>query len=310
MSGYLSDLAEVVLEAVLALAQRALIAKHGAPCCVRDGLTTTPGFCVIAYGRLGSRELSYGSDLDMIFVHEACGGEGQTNGAQPVPNELFFARLGQRLIHILTARTPAGILYAVDMRLRPSGRSGTLVTNLAAFRDYQLSHAWVWEHQALVRARPVAGSSALAEAFAQTRREILCRPRDPEKLRAEVPAKRARMAAAHAPAEAGMFDLKHGRGGMIDIEFMVQYRVLCWAHARPVLASKTDNISLLEALGRAGLLEQGRMRLLTDAYRRYLSAEQRLKLMERPPLIPAAEAGGYPEQVATVWHELFDEEKT
>ncbi len=302
VSGYLSDLAEAMLEAVLALAQRSLIAKHGVP--------RTPGFCVVAYGRLGSRELSYGSDLDMIFVHEASDGEEQTGGGQPIPNELFFARLGQRIIHILTARTPAGILYEVDMRLRPSGRSGTLVTTLAAFRDYQLRHAWTWEHQALVRARPVAGSNAVAEAFAEVRREVLCLPRDPEKLRTEVAAMRARMVAAQAPATAGRFDLKHGRGGMIDIEFMIQYWVLCRAHAHPALAGKTDNISLLEALGRAGLLEQGRMQLLTDAYRRYLSAEQRLKLMERRAIIPVAEAGGYPERVAAVWHELFDEEKT
>lgn len=300
VSGYLSDLAEAVLESVLALAQRALIAKHGAP--------RASGFCIVAYGRLGSRELSYGSDLDMIFVHAA--DEGQTDGAQPIPTELFFARLGQRIIHILTARTPSGILYEVDMRLRPSGRSGTLVTGLAAFRDYQLQHAWTWEHQALVRARPVAGSDALAEGFARVRQEVLGLARDPEKLRAEVAAMRARMAAAQAPAEPGRFDLKHGRGGMIDIEFMVQYWVLCRAHTHPALASKTDNISLLEALGRAGLLEQGRMRLLSDAYRRYLSAEQRLKLMERRALIPMAEAGGYPERVAAVWRELFDEEKT
>ncbi len=297
VSGYLSDLAETVLEVALPLARRALIAKHGAP--------QTPDFCVIGYGRLGSRELSYGSDLDMIFVHRASG-TGQTAGPQPIPDELFFARLGQRLIHILTAHTPAGILYAVDMRLRPSGQSGTLVTGLAAFRDYQLNQAWTWEHQALVRARPVAGSPVLAEAFARVRGEILCRPRDPRKLRAEVAAMRARMTAEHAPAEVGLFDLKHGRGGMIDIEFMVQYWALRWAHAHPALASKTDNISLLEALDRAGLLEQGRMRLLTDAYRRYLSAEQRLKLMERPPLISAAEVADYPEQVARVWGEVFE----
>ncbi len=301
VSAYLSDLAEVVLEAVLAIAQRALIAKHDAP--------HTPEFCVIAYGRLGSRELSYGSDLDMIFVHQASGAS-QTTGPQPIPDELFFARLGQRLIHILTARTPAGILYAVDMRLRPSGQSGTLVTQLAAFRDYQLNRAWTWEHQALVRARPVAGSRALGEAFEAVRAEVLRRPRDPEKLRTEVAAMRARMTAAHAPAGAGLFNLKHGRGGMIDIEFMVQYWVLRWAHAHPALASKTDTISLLEALGRAGLLEQGRMQLLTDAYRRYLSAEQRLKLMERPPLISVAETDGYPQRVAALWHELFDEENT
>ena len=302
VSGYLSDLAEVVLEAVLTLAGRVLTVKHGAP--------RTPDFCVIAYGRLGSRELSYGSDLDMIFVYQSSGGADQTDGPQPIPDELFFARLGQRLIHILTARTPAGILYEVDMRLRPSGQSGTLVTQLAAFRDYQLNHAWTWEHQALVRARPVAGSPALAEAFAGVRREILCKSREPRALRAEVAAMRARMAAARAPAAPDLFDLKHGRGGIIDIEFMVQYWVLCWAHAHPALASKTDNISILEALDQAGLLEQGRMRLLTDAYRRYLSAEQRLKLMEREPLISAAEMAEYPQRVAALWHELFNEENT
>jgi len=306
VSGYLSDLAETVLEEALPLAQRALTAKHGAPGCARADLTSTPGFCVIAYGRLGSRELSYGSDLDMIFVHQASGGADQTTGRQPIPNELFFARLGQRLIHILTARTPAGILYAVDMRLRPSGQSGSLVTNLAAFREYQLKRAWVWEHQALVRARPVAGDADLMEAFARVRREILCLARDPEKLRSEVRAMRARMAETHAPSETDRFDLKHGRGGMIDVEFMVQYWLLRWAHDHPALARNTDNISILEALGRAGLLEQERMRMLTDAYRRYLSAEQRLKLLERGSLIDRAGLGDFPEQVARVWQEVFE----
>ena len=149
------------------------------------------------------------------------------------------------------------------MRLRPSGKSGPLVTSLAAFREYQRGHAWTWEHQALVRARPVAGSPALARDFAKVREEILCLPREPAKLKAEVREMREKMAAAQPPHEAGQTDVKHDPGGIVDIEFMVQYWVLRWAHEHPGLTRHTDNIHILEALRAEGLLEAERAELLT-----------------------------------------------
>ena len=159
--------------------------RYGYPDCENLNAQTI-NFAVIAYGKLGSLELGYTSDLDMIFLYGDCPAGGETLGDRTVANETFFARLGQRLIHMITTRTPAGTLYEVDMRLRPSGKSGPLVANLTAFKRYQKEHAWVWEHQALVRARPVAGSQALREQFAAARREILCQQRDENELKAAV----------------------------------------------------------------------------------------------------------------------------
>jgi len=302
VGAHLAAVAEVVIGESLELAQRALIEKHGAPHC--PGRHAPPGFAVIGYGKLGSFELGYGSDLDMIFLYEGCD-DGATAGPRVLANEAYFARLGQRLIHVLTTRTPGGILYEVDMRLRPSGKSGPLVTSLAAFLDYQRDHAWTWEHQALVRARPVAGSPELARSFAQARQEILCRPRDPARLKAEVREMRAKMAAAQAPGEPGRADVKHDPGGIVDIEFMVQYWVLRWAHEHPGLTRHTDNIHILEALSTEGLLDSGQALLLTEAYRRYLSVEHRLKLMERGSTADAAELGDWPARVRRIWDATF-----
>ncbi|MBI3778862.1 MAG: bifunctional [glutamate--ammonia ligase]-adenylyl-L-tyrosine phosphorylase/[glutamate--ammonia-ligase] adenylyltransferase, partial [Gammaproteobacteria bacterium] len=298
----LAAVAESVVMASLELARRDLERKHGAPRC--PGSEAAPGFAVIGYGKLGSLELGYGSDLDMIFLYQGCD-EGVTCGPVPLPNEAFFARLGQRLIHVLTARTPGGILYEVDLRLRPSGKSGLLVTSLAAFRDYQLGHAWTWEHQALVRARPVAGSAELARGFAEVRREILCRPRDLDKLRREVREMREKMTAEKAHHDAAQADVKHDPGGIVDIEFMVQYWVLRWAHEHPGLTRHTDNIHILEALRAEDLLEAERAGLLTQAYRHYLSVEHRLKLMERGSAADPAELGDWPAKVRQIWDETF-----
>ncbi len=272
----------------------------------RAGEAIHPGFAVIAYGKLGSLELGYTSDLDMIFLHGAGQEGGVTDGARPIANEVFFARLGQRLIHILTARTGGGILYEVDTRLRPSGHSGMLVTSPAAFREYQDSHAWVWEHQALIRARPIAGDAGLSRVFEEIRTATLCRQRDPETLRTEVVAMRARMHEAQAPHDPGEINLKHDPGGMIDVEFMVQYAVLRWAHDHPELIRHRGNISLLEALEARGLLNPVQASLLRDAYHRYLGVEQRLKLMERQPLVAPQELGDFPERVRALWREWFE----
>jgi glutamate-ammonia-ligase adenylyltransferase len=302
VGAHLADIAEVVIGETLALARAALVQRHGEPACRRNGGTFTPGFAVIGYGKLGGRELGYASDLDMIFLYEGCE-EGTTAGPRAIPNEEFFARLGQRLIYFLTTRTPGGVLYAVDMRLRPSGQSGPLVTSLAAFREYQSAHAWTWEHQALARARAVAGDPALCAGFETARQEILSRARDPERLRADVLEMRRKMTEAHAVKEAG-FDIKHGRGGIVDIEFMVQYGVLRWAHDHPALTRRTDNIGILEALAAEGLLDQAKARTLTGAYRRYLSLEHRLKLMERGSTVDPAALDGLPGKVARIWQEL------
>ena len=162
VSDYLTFIAEVVLDRVLAMAWRNLTNKHGRPQ-RRDGSRVDrhrPEFLIVGYGKLGGIELGYGSDLDLVFVHDGAL-KGSTDGKRAIDNPVFFTRLGQRIIHLLTAVTPAGALYEVDMRLRPSGNSGLLVSSLEAFADYQRNQAWTWEHQALVRARVVAGLSLI-----------------------------------------------------------------------------------------------------------------------------------------------------
>jgi glutamate-ammonia-ligase adenylyltransferase len=295
---HLANIAEVLIEESLGLASRDLVRKHGRPA------GEEPRFAVIGYGKLGSLELGYSSDLDIIFLYDAPP-DSVTDGPRGLPAEQFYARLGQRLIHILTVRTPGGILYEVDMRLRPSGKSGPLVASLPAFREYQRAHAWTWEHQALVRARPIAGTPALRQAFGQVRHEILCQARDPQKLAAEVRDMRQRMLDSHGSKEAGQFDLKHDRGGIVDIEFMVQYGVLRWAHEHPVLARHTDNIHLLQQLDAEGLFRPAVVETLAGAYRRYLSIEHQLKLMERGSRVEPAELGDLPERVQRIWDEVI-----
>ncbi|MFP5350633.1 MAG: bifunctional [glutamate--ammonia ligase]-adenylyl-L-tyrosine phosphorylase/[glutamate--ammonia-ligase] adenylyltransferase [Gammaproteobacteria bacterium] len=296
----LTQLAEVLVTAALELAQAELIRRHGRP---RTAAGAVPGFVVIGYGKLGGFELGYGSDLDMVFIYDD--GAGQTDGARPLPNELYFARLGQRLIHFLTARTAAGILYEVDMRLRPSGRSGLLVTSVSAYRAYQTTKAWTWEHQALVRSRAIAGPADLRAQFDAIRQEVLTRARDPEALRAEVREMRERMRQQHADT-GDMFDVKHSRGGIVDIEFMVQYWVLRWAHQHPAVARHTDNIHILQSLASAGAIDTDVANALTDAYRRCLGIEYRLKLMERGARIPRAGVAEVAERVAQWWQRTIE----
>ncbi len=306
VSVQLAQIADCVLAETLLLAEADLIGRHGRPGCPDGERPDGPGFAIIAYGKLGSRELGYGSDLDMVFLYDGCRGEGTTEGVRPVANEVFFTRLGQRLIHIVTTRTPAGILYQTDMRLRPSGGSGPLVATLDRFRGYQLHDAWTWEHQALIRARAVTGSVSLSEKFEAVRREVLCLQRDPHRLRQDIVDMRARMRAAAMGLPRRLFDLKQGPGGILDIEFMVQYWVLWRAHEFPEITGYRDNIHLLEALAGAGLVGDGEATFLAGAYRRYLSAEHHLKLQEQPAQVVPEELGDIPEQVTRIWRATME----
>lgn len=200
------------------------------------------GLGVIAYGKLGGLELSYESDLDLVFLHDSRGSGPVTDGDQPIKNAMFFARLVRRLVHFLTARTSSGALYDVDTRLRPSGRSGLLVTSTDAYARYQDENAWTWEHQALLRARPVAGSAEVAKEFTRIRSETLeCRVRR-DSLRQDVRAMRERIRTEHDHSDAGVFHLKQGSGGIGDIEFIVQYLVLHHEDREPSVFHFTDNI--------------------------------------------------------------------
>ncbi len=257
LSDHLSYLADTLLNETLARCWAGLKTRH------RDD----PRFAVIGYGKLGGKELGYASDLDLVFLYDDDDARAQE----------VYARLAQRINTWLGTLTPAGILYETDLRLRPDGASGLLVSSTAAFRDYQLGHAWVWEHQALTRARFVCGDAAIGASFEALRREILALPRDAEALRAEVLAMREKMHAGHVN-DSELFDLKHDAGGIVDVEFCVQYLVLSQCATHPELADNVGNIALLKRAGAAGLLPPDLAEAAADAYRELRRQQHAVKL--------------------------------
>jgi glutamate-ammonia-ligase adenylyltransferase len=293
---------------VLELAWYNLVEKHGYPQ-KTAGVACDKDFIILGYGKLGGIELGHSSDLDLVFIHNAEPGLS-TDGERAVDNDMFFTRLGQRMIHILTAQTPSGMLYEVDVRLRPSGASGLLVSSLDAFEAYQQQNAWTWEHQALVRARPVAGDPQLAQAFIELRKRLLCQPRDEEALKLDVETMRQKMRDHLLPkgleqAQTPILHLKHGSGGIVDIEFMVQYAVLAWAHQYPALAVYTDNIRILESLQHAGLFSEDEAVALIDAYKAYRAHVHRLSLLEQPAELPMLEFELERSSVLSKWLDLM-----
>lgn len=269
VSDYLTFIAETVLQYVLKIAWQSMVLKYGVP--QREaGVPCDLDFAIIGYGKLGGIELGYSSDLDLVFIHDV-NPMLQTDGDRSIDNGVFFTRLGQRIIHILSTSTVSGQLYEVDMRLRPSGNSGLLVSSLNAFQLYQQKEAWTWEHQALVRARPVAGSAEVAAKFAEVRQEILMAERDLGKLRQEVVEMRQKMRDSLAtpviegkPVE--VFHTKHDPGGIVDIEFMVQFLTLAYARQFPDICRWPDNIRLLEECGKAGVISASVAQSLANAY--------------------------------------------
>jgi len=307
VSDHLTEIAEVVMNQVVGIAYQHLQAKHGRPQCKGDdGQQYEPGFLVIAYGKMGGIELGYGSDLDVVFLQGNYNCGGHTDGDSATDNMVFFARMGQRIIHIMTALTPSGILYEIDSRLRPSGDAGMLVSDLNSFAIYQENDAWTWEHQALVRARVVAGDAKLAKRFGVIRAKVLGRQRDPQQLQTEVREMRQKMRDALSKADAGMFDLKQDPGGIADIEFIVQYAVLRWAPQHPALMEWTDNIRLLETLSVEGLLAEEDARLLADAYRSYRAAVHRLGLQEMKAVVREQEFADLRQGVTRIWQDLLE----
>ena len=302
VSDYLTWIAEAASGAVLDHAWRYLAARHGRPSGVEgDG----KGFAVIGYGKVGGLELGYGSDLDLVFLHADTSATGTTDGDRPIANDLFYVRLGQRMIHLYTARTGSGVLYDVDMRLRPSGNAGLLVSSLQAFASYQQSDAWTWEHQALLRARPIAGDARVAAQFESIRREVLSRPHDPAALCDGVREMREKMRATLDRSGKGRFDVKQGPGGVADIEFMVQYSVLRWAHQHPDLLDWTDNVRQLASLARHRLLEGDTAERLADAYRAFRAVIHRNALQELPALAPDDQLADERAMVRGLWRTLM-----
>ncbi len=304
VSDYLTHIAEVCCQSVLQLAWEDLVAKHGRP----TGISSEDnGLIVVGYGKLGGIELGYGSDLDLVLLHTDHDQTAMTDGERPIPNETFYARLGLRFIHIFTTRTAGGQLYELDMRLRPNGNSGQMVASMSSFATYQREAAWTWEHQALTRARVVAGDAKLAADFAQIRRDILMQPRDLASLKTEVREMREKMRNSLDKSDPALFDIKQGRGSIADIEFMVQFSVLRWAHRYGDLTQWTDNLRLLETLARLQLLPSESAAQLSQAYQGLRAQYHRQSLQEAPGLIPQSQLETERRLVRTCWQRLLED---
>ncbi len=257
LSDYLSNLADVILQVSLQTIWDSLKFKHIA----------TPKFAVIGYGKLGSKELGYMSDLDIIFLYDDNASEASE----------IYARFAQRINNWFNSQTNAGLLYETDLQLRPDGNSGLLVSSIAAFKEYQLTKAWVWEHQALTRARFVAGDADIGKVFEQVREEVLSQQRGIETLKKSVIEMREKMRATHKP-QAGLFDIKHDAGGIIDVEFLVQFLVLSHANKYTELTENIGNIALLKLLASLDIVETEAAESVAIAYREYRKMQHALKL--------------------------------
>ena len=308
VSDYLSWIAEAALESVVALSWQQMTARYGFPRRA-DGSLSTGDFMVAGYGKLGGIELGYGSDLDLVFVHNVANDE-DTNGPKPISGGEFYARMAQKIISLLTTSTSAGQLYDVDMRLRPSGASGMLVSSLKSFEEYQLHHAWTWEHQALVRARLVAGDAALGALFDELRLRILARHRELPKLRTEVLEMRQKMrdhlSSSAKNKNSAVFDLKHDAGGIVDIEFMVQYGVLAWAETYPELARYPDNVRILDGFAASGCMPADLAVRLKEAYLAFRAQSHRLALAQQPARVSPTEFVEIRALVQQCWNNLFE----
>ena len=301
----LTELAEIQLAQILELSWRHMVARHGRPPCTDNDDLSHCGFSVLAYGKLGGLELGYGSDLDLVFVFDDKVNIGLTDGEKPVEPLVFYTRLAQRMIHFMNTVTAGGILYEVDMRLRPNGQSGLLVTDVSGFEAYQKYEAWTWEHQALVRARCVAGDSTLSEQIRAIRSEILAQKRDLTTLIKDVSEMRAKMREQLNKSTTELFDLKQGEGGITDIEFMVQYAALAWSSDCPGLLVYTDNIRMLEALKTSEKLSEHDSNMLAGAYRFYRKLANHCILQEKPIVVPIERVAAYRTQVASIWQRWF-----
>jgi glutamate-ammonia-ligase adenylyltransferase len=306
VSDYLTWLAETVVEHVLELAWEQLTVRYGLPFNSK-GESGARDFIVIGYGKLGGIELNYGSDLDLVFMHDGHA-ELQTTGggAGSVHSSAFYVQLGQKLLSLLGTHTLTGKLYEIDLRLRPSGASGALVSSEAAFLRYQHEAAWTWEHQALVRARVVAGSAILAQDFARIRRDVLGKVRDRQTLAQDIVNMRLRMRRELGSRKPGdTFQVKQDAGGLVDIEFIVQYLVLAHAHEQPALLEWTDNMRLLDTAAVCGVLDARDAATLQNIYIEYRTLLHRLALDKASYQLTATSLAAQRQQVTAIWDALF-----
>ena len=302
VSDRLTDIAELICAEALALSWQQIVERHGVPQYgAEESALREAGMIVVAYGKFGGIELGYGSDLDLVFLHDSAGEVQRTAGPKVVDNGVFFLRLVQRLVHVLSVHTAAGRLYEVDTRLRPSGKGGLLVQSLDGFGDYQRGEAWTWEHQALLRARAVAGDPGLRARFEALRRDLLRFAVRRPTLRDDVRNMRERMRAELSRSGAGQFDLKQDAGGITDIEFLAQYWTLLHAERHPELVTYSDNIRQLESLASADIVPQATVDVLTGAYRAYRQRMHHLSLEAAGNVVAEAEFREIRAAVTAIW---------
>jgi len=307
VSDWLTEIAGLIVQEVMGLALRQTAAQYGQPGCTESGARRPVKIAALAYGKLGGYELGYGSDLDLVFLHDSVGEQQETDAAMPVDNQVFFLRYAQRLIHLLTMHSPAGRLYEIDVRLRPSGKGGMLVTSIEAFRRYQFEEAWTWEHQALLHARAVAGDTTLMARIEAVRLEVLEDAVRRNDLREQIQSMRERQRRELAQGGEGRFDLKHDRGGIADIEFLAQYWALRWAAEYPPVVHFPDTIRQLESVASAALVPQETVDVLVRAYQHYRLTAHRRALEGQSG---AVDASGYEADraaVAAIWRATMEE---
>jgi len=309
VSDRLTDIAELIVQCCMDLAWEQMTATYGVPHCgEHEEALRVARVAVIGYGKLGGIELGYGSDLDLVFLHDSAGEIQHTHGNRQLDNSVFFLRLGQRIVHLLTMHSASGRLYAVDMRLRPNGKGGFLMTGIDAFERYQHDDAWTWEHQALLRARAVGGDAALCARFSAARIRALTLDVDRDTLRSDVMEMRARMRRELSLARDGRFDIKQDAGGLADIEFLVQYWVLAAARRHPQVVTFTDNIRQLEALIHFGVVAEGTAHWLMEAYRVYRAVLHRSSLEgDGERVVDAAPYAATRARITAIWQETFGE---
>ncbi len=306
VSDHLTELANVLLEKILDFSWQAMVAKHGEPSCIVDGEVFQPAISIVAYGKMGGNELGYGSDLDIIFVHNSAGEKQYTTGEKCIDNQSFFARVAQRVIHFLNTRTYSGMLYEADTRLRPDGQSGLMVSSISAFETYQHEKAWTWEHQALIRARFVTGNALIEQEFDRIRSSVLRQKRDLDQLLQEVVEMREKMRkhlASHVVSNsAENFDIKQDTGGLVDIEFMTQAGILHHAEQHAGCIKHTATLELINELTKVGWYEEAEAENIKAAYRyfRKLKNWQNLECEADESEVPL-----HRDNVIIVWQRLM-----
>lgn len=301
VSDHLTFLAEAIITEVVNLAWHQITQKYGLPVGASED---SKGFAIVGYGKLGGIELGYGSDLDLVFLHN-CASSEPTNGDKSIDSLHFYTKLAQRIMHLFMTKTASGQLYEVDMRLRPSGNSGLLVSHIDGFEKYQMNDAWTWEHQALVRARVVVADTSIHKHFVQIREQVLCVLRDNNKLMIDVAKMRIKMREHLVQGNEHQFDIKQDEGGIADIEFLVQYWVLAYSAQHPKLTKWQDNVRILEDLCQLEIIPAAWQNILTQAYLQYRNTSHRLTLLHKKSLSDKKEFSEQRQSVADIWQSVF-----